>query len=227
MATQWQQNYQIYKRYVRNLSLMYQKRQDLKIFTELLLTLSVIVIFGLFAIRPTLITIVGLNKDIDSKRDVIAKLDAKIEAIINAQSLYDNNLEAIAIINQAVPQRPDPVAFSRQIEGLARRHNLEISGLNTEDVPLVGGVSTVAPPEGAVDPTATIDTFPPDASGYTFEINLSGEYRSMSNFLSEFENMRLVMFQDRLTMQITQVEGEDDGLFLHITGRMAYLPNEQ
>lgn len=227
MATQWQQNYQIYKRYVRNLALMYQKRQDLKIFTELLLSLSVIIIFGLFAIRPTLVTIVGLNKDIDAKKDVIAQLDDKIEVIISAQALYDSNLEAISIINQAIPQRPDPVIFSRQIEGLARRHNLEISGLNSEDVPLIGGVTEVAPPEGVVDQTATIDTFPADAKGYTFEISLNGDYQSMNTFLSEFENMRLVMFQDSLTMQITQVEGQEDGLLLHIAGRLAYLPNEQ
>lgn len=227
MATAWQQNYEIYRRYVRNLSLLYQKRQDLQMFTELLLTLSATAIFAIFAIRPTLITIIGLNKDISGKEQTTAQLDAKIQALADAQMLYDRNVNTINLIHQAIPDRPYPVLFARQIEGLSSVHNLSLIGMNTENIPVIGASSanTVAPTTTSGEANQAVDNFPQTAQEFEFELNLVGNYESISNFLVDFEALRTPMYQDTLNIQISETEFAGQ-LLLSISGRIAYFTNE-
>ena len=225
MAARWQDNYQIYKRYVRNLSLMYQKRKDLRSFVELLLSLSVIAIFGIFALRPTLVTIADLNNQIGGKADTIERLDDKIEALIAAQESYDRNRAAIALVEQAIPTRATPEAYIRQIEGLAQRHSLFIVGLNTGGVVLFGAsaeaTEEIVVAEELEEPIP--NQFPPDASSFNFEINVSGSYADINAFLRDFESMRRPMYSDVLAIRISEgdLPGEIVGA---ISGRLAYLP---
>lgn len=223
MATRWQQSNQLYRRYVRNLALTYQKRQDIKMFTELLLTLSVTILFAVFAIRPTVITIVELGKDIDSKKETNQKLDAKIQALNQADTLYSSNLSAIQVINEAIPSDPFPAFYARQIEGVAKRHNITIVSMGTENVPLVA--SQVEAVESIpVDPSLiATDDFPSDAQSFDFKINLTGDYQSVVGFLTDFENMRFPIFEDSLSMQVSQGDLGGD-LIVTISGRLAYLP---
>lgn len=223
MAARWQQNYQLYRRYVRNLAIMYQKRQDIKMFVEILLSLTVIVIFGMFAIRPTLVTVIGLNNEINGKRDTIIKLDDKIAALSDAQRVYDTNIDVITIINEAIPKTPYPVEYARQIEGLAQKHGLSIIGMSTEDVPLIQGFQTIEEVPQPVDVTEEVDSFPPNTSSFEFAINMSGDYAGISGFLKDLENHRHPLYQDNLSIQISA--GASLGqIILSATGRLPYLP---
>src|SRR3989344_2050602 len=121
MAARWQQNYQLYRRYLRNLSLMYQRREDVQTYVELLLTMSVIIIFALFAIRPTFVTITELAVQIDSKEDTIEQLDQKIDSLSEAQDLFNQNRVAIALVDSTIPNEPLPDIFTRQFEGLTKK----------------------------------------------------------------------------------------------------------
>lgn len=222
MTTPWQQSNQLYRRYARNLALIYQKRQDVKMFTELLLTLSVTVLFALFAIRPTIITIVELNKDIESKDVINQKLDSKIQALNQADVLYGNNITTIEIIDQAIPEDPYPAVYSRQIEGIAKKHNVKIMGMGTEDVPLVATPETPDEVPLELVPVVT-DSFPPEAKSFDFRINLSGDYQNVVSFLSDLENLRYPIFEDSISIQIS--DGQSTGnIIVAISGRLAYLP---
>jgi len=225
MAGMWQKNYQVYKSYVRNLSLIYQKRKDIRSFVELLLSLSVISIFGIFAIRPTLVTISDLNTQIRGKRDTLTKLDNKINALSSAQEIFDRNRTAIALLDQAIPGSPDPDSYVRQVEGLAKRHSLFVFGMHTEEVPVLGQSTSELPADTTRGEEEVVDYFPSDSPSYKFEIDVTGDYGPISAFLSDFESLRRPMFADISSIHISQ--GDLPGsIAASIVGRMAYLSTD-
>jgi hypothetical protein len=62
-ASQTQGNYELYRKYIESAFRQYQERQDLKTYTDLILTSLAIIIFSLFAIKPTAVTIIKLYKE--------------------------------------------------------------------------------------------------------------------------------------------------------------------
>ena len=224
MATVWQQNYQLYRRYVRNLALLYQKRQDVRAFVELLLSLSAISIFGVFAIRPTAVTIIELNNQIAGERETVQLLDAKILALAEAEEVYNRNNENLPLVNDAIPANPTPELYIRQIEGLARRHSLIILNMNTKNVPVLGLKSDGGADEEPSEEEA-VDFFPATSQHFGFELTAVGSFPQIHAFLGDFERLRRPMFED--TVNIRLFQGELPGeLALSVIGRLAYLPNE-
>lgn len=225
MTSRWQENYQLYKRYLRSLSAMYQKRQDLHLFIELLLSLSVIAIFGVFAIKPTLVTISDLNNQIAGKKETIAQLDAKIEALSAAQSTFDRNRSAIALLNKAVPEKPEPDLFIRQIEGLAKRNQASIVGIDTSDLSLTG--SPIFTDEAAPEVPQTEAAVGNSPTGATFDVetNITGTYDQVLAFLKNLENLRRPAMMESTLLRVAQDETLSD-ILLSITSRLTYLPNE-
>jgi len=77
MATGWKGQYFRYKGFFPKFISLYKQRRDLRAFLELILSLSVIIILSVFALKPTVLTIVSLYKEINSKRDTLALLNQK------------------------------------------------------------------------------------------------------------------------------------------------------
>lgn len=222
MATIWQQNYQLYRRYIRNLALMYQKRQDVRAFVELLLSLSAISIFGIFAIRPTAVTILELNNQITGERETVRLLDAKIVALAEAQEVFDRNNTNLPLVNNAIPENPTPEGYVRQIEGLANRHSLLVLDMNTKEIPILGVKSELESEEGETEEDV-VDYFPLTSQYFEFELTVIGDFAQVHSFLGDFERMRRPMFEDIVNIRLSQ--GELPGeLALSVTGRLAYLP---
>lgn len=225
MATRWQENYQLYKRYIRNLAAMYQKRQDIRSFIELLLSISAIIIFGVFAIKPTLVTIGDLNNQIEGKKTTISLLDAKIQALSAAETNYIQNRDAIALLDDAIPSNPTVETYTRQIEGLTGRSGVSIQNLRAENMPLVAQTVSENPEEAVTAAPEQVDLFPQNAASFELELNLSGSFGSLNTFLRDFEILRRPMFIDTLDIRLSQ-EADASNLILSVVGRLSYLPNE-
>lgn len=224
MSTVWQQNYQLYRRYVRNLALMYQKRQDVQAFVELLLSLSAISIFGVFAIRPTAVTILELNNQITSEQETVRLLDAKIAALAKADEVFDRNKTNLPLVADAIPENPTLEGYIRQIEGLAKRHSLLIINMNTKEIPILGTKSEASGEE--ITTEEEVEHYPKGGQFFKFEFNVTGGFEQIHAFLGDFERMRRPMFEDSVNIRLSQgsLPGE---LVLSISGGLAYLPNEQ
>jgi len=227
MANRWQQNYQLYRRYVKNLALMYQKRQDVRSFIEILLSLTAITIFGLFAIKPTFITIIDLNNQINGKRETVGLLNNKIQALAEAQEIFNQNRANLPLIDIAIPTNPEPEVYIRQIEGLAAKHSLSISNMNTTNVPLLsdGSQNEAENTAQKAEENKTGD-FPSNTKSFMFEITASGKFNNIKAFLSDFESLRRAMFVDLISIRIFGSKETSDKIDLSIVGRLVYLPNE-
>ncbi|MEJ2441504.1 MAG: hypothetical protein P8Y06_01110, partial [Patescibacteria group bacterium] len=81
MALGWRKDYLRYRSYFLNIVGVYKQRKDLRMFLELLLTLVTVSFFAAFALRPTLLTIIELLKEIDTKEETLTKMSTKIQEI--------------------------------------------------------------------------------------------------------------------------------------------------
>ena len=67
MEAGWRKEYTRYRGFFLNIAQVTQKRQDVKLFLEIALTISTIVIFTIFALKPTMVTIAEVVKEIKHK----------------------------------------------------------------------------------------------------------------------------------------------------------------
>ena len=177
-----QQTITISRKTLYELSRTYQSRQEVKISVELAMSLIAIIIFGLFAVKPTLVTIGELRTVIEDKKAVVADLETKIKNLGQATIVYENEKQRIQLLNIAVPEEPSVGNDIRQIEGLAKKNQITIIGLNFEDVPLVGEIEKDS--DEVDDPTTS------ETTTLSFIINTSGDYSSLLSFWVDLEQMR-------------------------------------
>lgn len=211
MATSWRQQYLRYRKYLTDLVTLYKRRRDLRMYMELLMSLAAIVIFALFALRPTFLTIAQLIRDIKAKNATIDQMDEKIQNLATAQSTYNQRSTDISVLKLAVPSAPSPETFARQIEGVAQKDQVVLLGTSMGKAVLAG--TTEAQKE---------DDLPPGAVGLEVSISATGSYDSLATFLTDLENMRRPIKTDSLSVSATQQDQPDSTIVLVLTGRIPY-----
>jgi hypothetical protein len=73
---------------------------------ELFLTVGTVVFFAIFAIRPTLVTMSNLIKELEEKRTLDAQLSEKIAGLSSAQTQYLLQQPRLALLDEAIPLQP-------------------------------------------------------------------------------------------------------------------------
>ncbi len=224
MNSDWRKDYNRYRSYFSHVISQYKERSDLKAYLEMFLSLITISIFTIFALRPTLLTIAQLVKDIETKKETIVRMDKKIASLAQAQSQYESERAKIAVLESAVPKSGQPDIFARQIEGLVGSHQLSTVSFtvgkstvfdtttNSEALPLPEQSSSSLP-EGAEGTGFTLTT----------EIDLTN-FLTLSEFLNDFEKLRMpfVLHEIRVTTgQALDTQGQK--LLLFIRGETPYL----
>ena len=215
----WRRNYLRYKSFFLNIATQYKNRSDLKAYLEILLSLVTISVFSIFALRPTLLTIAELVTEIENKKEVIAKMDNKIEDLSKAQILFDRNRREITLLeNFAIPQEPNIDVFTRQIEGLSNKHQLGVLTMSLGKASILGAKSETDTnsQEGQVDPKQM-----------EFNLSLSGnidQYPLFVNFLNDFENLRTITKINSFNFNLKDVQDSDQkNLIFTIGGDLPYI----
>ncbi|MBU0922712.1 type 4a pilus biogenesis protein PilO [Patescibacteria group bacterium] len=198
-----------------NIVNIYKQRQDLKSFLELILTLVTISFFALFALKPTLLTIIELLKEIETKEETVDKMNTKIQNLQQAQTLYIQEGARIKLLETAIPDNPAPDLFVRQVEGLATSYPVNLLGITIGEITLLGD-------EKEKRSKDELQPLPEESKGITFSISIAGSYQGVVNFLSALEDMRRPVKIDALNIISPQLE-ETQNLVLVVTGRTPYL----
>lgn len=137
MATAIQENYSLsasrYQHYYRQLWKFYEK-PSVKVSLALLLTVFTILIFAVFAIRPTLTTIAELVREIDDQKIVLEKMEEKAAALASAQQAFIRERESIVLLNEAIPAELEVQSLIEFIEATATSHKLPLSNLSLREV---------------------------------------------------------------------------------------------
>lgn len=220
MAPAWRNSYLRYKTYFLNISSQYSKREDVKAFMELLLSLATVSLFAIFALRPTLITIAELYKEIEAKKATIVQLDEKIKNLSLAQENQERQKDNIALLEVAIPPNPNPDSFIKQLEGVIGRNTVEILSINLGQATLLG-----TPTQQELGSLVS-EPLPEGASGLSFSINASSGYPTLASFLADLEALRRPVKIDGFSLNSSEGElGRE--LILVVTGQTPYLRDNQ
>ncbi len=220
MALGWRSGYLRYKDYFLNIIAIYKQKQDLRMFLEILLSLGTISFFTAFALKPTVITIISLTREIKSKEETVAKLDTKIQNLTAARTILDSEAARLPLVESSIPSSPSPETFVRQIEGLATRNSVNLLGISIGQVTLLGKSSTPKKDEPGLTP------LPEGASDVSFTLSVSGDYPALFSFLSNLEQLRRPIAVDNVGFSATKTEAEKV-LVILVTGRVPYLSQQQ
>lgn len=215
MATGWRGSYFRYRDLFLNISALYKKRADLRAFLEIVLSIVSVIIFLMFALKPTALTIINLVQQIKEGRATLAALNQKLSDLQKAESLIAQNANYINDINIAVASQPSPDTFAKQIQALAVKNGVSLAGLSVNDITLIGTPKTIRAQENTTP-------LPEKASEMDYSISVRGNFVNINNFIKDLENMRLISVIDNLTISSSST---DTGrvIVAVVSGRVPYL----
>ena len=204
MALGWRKDYLRYRSYFLNILNLYKRKEDLRMFLEIILSLATISFFSIFALRPTFLTISTLLKENKSKKEAIIKMDTKIKNLQTAQNILGKESLRIPILELAVPKFPQPQLFIHQIERVALTSQVQVLGIRVDETSLKGDLSVK------------------DQGMMGFSVSSTGNFQNLFSFLKNLENLRNPIKIDILGINLSKME-EGNVLTLVVTGKVPYL----
>jgi Tfp pilus assembly protein PilO len=161
---------------------------------ELLISVSVILFFAMFAIRPTLLTMSDLIKEIDDKRTLDKALSQKIAALGSAQSEYLTLQNRIEILDEAIPSRPALVDGLKVLEKIASDRGLAITALSVSDIPN--------------EPTELPTFSRSERKSLIVTMTISGDYPTIRQFVEDLRNSRRMFIVESVTFSTGDEQGK-------------------
>lgn len=199
MALGWRAQYYRYKEFFLNIASFYRQRQDLRAFLEIILSLSTVIVFLLFALKPTALTIIGLVQEIREKRDTVLKLDQKIVNLETAANLLAQNRGSIQTVDNAVSTTPRVDVIAKQIQGLAAKNSVALAGISVDQTVIAGKPAPVKK-------STNLDPLPENSQAMSISITARGGYANLLSFLRDFENFRVANKIDILGINASTTE---------------------
>lgn len=165
-----------YREYLKLLPNM--KHENTKIITMLIFTFAAMTFFGIFAINPTLTTIVDLQKQLADSKFLKEQLSTKITNLSSLQQQYTAIGPELPVLFEAIPQAPLAPYFVGQVEALAQASDLQIRTIRVSEVQLTTGAKD--PKTGPV-------------SSFTSTIEAQGTYEDILAFAEDLTNMNRIV----------------------------------
>ncbi|KKR69677.1 MAG: hypothetical protein UU12_C0039G0004 [Candidatus Woesebacteria bacterium GW2011_GWA2_40_7b] len=217
MKQGWRGQYYRYRGYFLDILNLYKKRSDLRAFVEVILSISTVTIFLVFALKPTALTIISLVKEIKGKQTAISGLNQKISDLSKAQALFIQNQDFISNIDIAVETKPEPDTITKQIIGLSVKNSVNILGLSIGQVSLIGKPVLVNVVSGS-------KPLPGNAQEMSVSINIQGDYLNMLSFISDFESLRIASKIDLVGINSSEADGAKV-INMLVSARIPFLGN--
>ena len=215
MAVGWRGSYLRYREYFLNIANLYKQRADLRAFLEIILSLSTITIFLLFALKPTALTIISLTQEIREKKQTVAELDKKISDLKIATSVFAQNQAFIPDINAAIGTIANPEVFAKQVQGLASKNGVSIQGMSIGQITLVGK-------DAGTKKSSETKPLPEGAREMQVSVSVKGDYIALLSFIKDLQNLRLANKVDILGISASTTES-GRVIVAVISGRVPFL----
>lgn len=204
MGQGWKKDYTRYKGFFLNVLGAYNSKPNLKIYLELMLSLGTIIIFSIFAIKPTILTIIDINNEIKAKEATIEKLQKKLIDLQTASSILQNQSEDLEFIDEAIPNNANLEKATKQIESLAILNSITLTSLTSSDVLLKGQMDK-------------------KENELPVSFSVSGEYQNLYAFLQAIENTKRPFKIDSLIFNSTKSIDEKKLITLTISSLAPFI----
>ncbi len=188
-----------YEKYYKDI-LPYLKKQKNQEYFAIILTLGATIFFALFAINPTISTIVKLRKEIEDSKFVESALTKKINNLSSLSTEYSVIQSDIPVVLDAIPEQPQAPTLVGQIQTIAQGSNVVIEKLDVSEVGLnEAGAST--------------------SSKFSFELTGTSNYESLDSFISELITMQRIVSLEKISLT---KNSDSETLQLDIKGSAYY-----
>lgn len=154
---------------------------------ELIFSIVAVIFFAIFAIKPTLQTMSELVKEIEDKKALDEQLDQKIASLNTAQGQYQKFSSQFYLLDEAIPKTALLMQSLKIVEKTASENNLVIQGITISAVPDELSTTTVD--------KATRELL-------TFNVNLTGDYLKIRQFINDLINSRRLMIVDQVNFSL-------------------------
>lgn len=220
MATEWKKDYLRYKGFFLNILNFYNTKPNLKIYLELTLSLITILVFSIFAIKPTILTIIDLSKEIKDKEEKIEIMNKKIADLGIASNILEEESSRLPLILNSVPKKVDLDIMIKQFEISANNSGVEILSLSSSEVDLVETKRTET--EQKRNSEKEFKKMPENTTSIPFRISVTGSYINLFSFLNELENLKRPIMFDSISLN-SNIVNQEKALTLVVSGRLPYL----
>lgn len=158
-----------------------EKKQKFVAYVYIILTLFTVSFFGLFAIRPTLVTVSGLNKQYKDDMHVYNSLKTKISALEKLDTIYQEIQPDLGLVYAAIPKSNKIPYLTRQFENIAVKNNVVLSGVDFGSIELYP------------------NNKPTPIYSFTVDLSVNGNESDVNNFIADFINFDRIIGLEKLT----------------------------
>lgn len=192
MIFDYRKQYQEYRQYIKSL-VEKVKTPATKVSLAVVGTITFTGFLAAFALRPTLITIAGLWKEINTEKEIIIGLDKKLGLLQTAKQNYEKNSSRIHLLDRAIPKTIEVETMAKDLELLA----------------LENGLITLEFKEGnfwLLSPQPA-DNFPISIFGLDVTMSVGGQESQIRNFVGNLERIgRMVKIQSMTIRSVPESE---------------------
>jgi len=159
---------------------------------ELFLSIGLVLILGVFAIQPTLMTMAELNAEIKEKEELSEQLSRKVTALQTAQSVYASFESRLPLLDEAVPSQPQLIRTVKIIEKLATENQVVIESISVPRIP----------DEDLPDRTVILDR-----QVLPITVSVVGDYLSIRSYVEALRNSRRSFVTETVTFNLQENRG--------------------
>lgn len=168
-------------------------------------TIIIVTIFVLFAIKPTVETILVLQKKLETSTDVLQKINQKAEGLSQAKQNYQN-LDS-NIKNKVQSLIPDTIQLKsviQTLESAAKKNEASVSALQIQPLVLQDK------PQTSIGNLAEVN----------FTFNVEGAYNNLISLLQDLKVSSRLLSIDSISLSKVL---EGGGLIMSMSGKAYYL----
>ena len=195
------------QREIRTTLIKFYNQPVAKVSLELFLSIGAVMFFALFAIRPTLLTMSDLVKEIEDKTNLNEQLRQKTASLATAQAQYLNLQNRLFVLDQALPSQPEFEDALKIIEKTASDNKLVISSMQVNEIPQEADESVPFSQKKKI-------TIP-------ISVSVTGDYLAIRNFVEQLHNNRRTLIVDSIIFSVSEVNNNKK-LKANITVNMQY-----
>lgn len=145
-----------------------------------ILSLILIIVLVVLALRPTLITIAGLLGKIKEQNSIEQQLDRKIQMVTQANQELVRASSKLIFLDEALPTQADVAAWKSSLDNVASQAGISIEAIQIGDIP--------------------VDTESTTSAQVSFSISASGQYAELRQFLQMLQNLRRLITIENVTL---------------------------
>lgn len=176
-----------------------------KTYAPAIFTILTMAVFVIFAIKPTIETILVLQKKLNDADTIVAKVNAKAENLSQARENYQKLDKTVKDkVQAAIPDGIDLKSLIQNLEQAARTYEASISALQIQPIALV----------------ATQDHTELKLQEASFIFNLETSYQRATAILQDLARSSRLISIDKITLNRA---GEGKNLILSIAGKAYFL----